>query len=64
MARFGLDPATCIVVEDSERGLAAATAPGLPCLIVLSEWTKNGDFRNARKVLGSIREVPEAVGVP
>ena len=46
------------MVEDSERGLASATAAGLDCLIVLSEWTKDGDFRKARKVLGSIAEVP------
>jgi ABC-type dipeptide/oligopeptide/nickel transport system ATPase component len=49
VAQPGLDPATCIVVEDSERGLTSATAAGLPCLIVLSEWTKDGDFRKARR---------------
>ena len=32
MARHDLRPKDCIVVEDSERGLAAATAAGLPCL--------------------------------
>ena len=61
MARHSLRPEECIVVEDSERGLAAAMAAGLPCLIVLSEWTKDGDFRNARKVLGSIWEVPNEI---
>ena len=49
------------MVEDSERGLAAATAAGLECLIVFSEWTKDGDFRKARKVLGSIAEVPNEI---
>jgi HAD superfamily hydrolase (TIGR01509 family) len=58
LARNGLRSEECIVVEDSERGLAAATAAGLPCLIVLSEWTKDGDFRRACRVLESIREVP------
>ncbi len=61
IARHNLRREECIVVEDSERGLAAATAAGLPCLIVLSEWTKDGDFRSACKVLNSIREVPGAV---
>jgi HAD superfamily hydrolase (TIGR01509 family) len=56
--RYGLQSDQCIVVEDSERGLASATAAGLACLIVLSEWTKDGDFRKARKVLKSIQEVP------
>ena len=59
--RFGLRPEQCIVVEDSERGLASATAAGLRCLIVLSEWTRNGDFSGAYKVLESIRDVPREV---
>ena len=61
MARNGLRPEACIVVEDSERGLAAATSAGLRCLIVLSEWTKDGDFRTAHKVLDGMREVPGEV---
>ncbi len=59
--RHGLRPEECIVVEDSERGLVSARAAGLECLIVVSEWTKDGDFRKATKVLGSIRCVPEEV---
>jgi beta-phosphoglucomutase-like phosphatase (HAD superfamily) len=61
MARHDLRPEDCIVVEDSERGLAAATAAGLPCLIVLSDWSRDADFSGAAKVLASIRDVPEAV---
>jgi HAD superfamily hydrolase (TIGR01509 family) len=59
LERFALQPATCIVIEDSERGLAAATAAGLKCLIVQSEWTKDGDYCHARNILQTIREVPE-----
>ena len=61
LERNGRHPANYIVVEESERGLAAATAAGLECLIVRSEWTKDGDFGTARKVLESIGEVPEEV---
>lgn len=61
LERFDLHPADCIVIEDSERGLAAAKAAGLECLIIHSEWTKDGDFQTARKVLESIRDVPEEV---
>jgi HAD superfamily hydrolase (TIGR01509 family) len=61
MERHGFRPDECIVVEDSERGLTAATAAGLECLIVLSEWTKDGDFRRARKVLENVSCVPEEV---
>ena len=58
MARHDLRPEDCIVVEDSERGLAAATAAGLPCLIVLSDWSRDADFSGAAKVLENIRDVP------
>ncbi len=61
MSRHGLRPEQCVVVEDSPRGLGAALAAGIPCLIVLSEWTRDGDFSGARKVLESIREVPAEV---
>ena len=61
MKRHCLVPEQCIVVEDSERGLASARAAGLECLIVLSEWTKDGDFSQACKVLGNISEVPDEV---
>jgi HAD superfamily hydrolase (TIGR01509 family) len=59
--RYRLRPENCIVVEDSERGLASAVAAGLECVIVLSEWTKGGDFRKAAKVLTNIRCVPNEV---
>jgi len=41
IARYRLQPDQCIVVEDSERGLAAATGAGLECLIVRTEWSKD-----------------------
>ena len=47
----------CIVVEDSERGLAAATAAGLRCIIVPSRLTAGRPFTGAYKVVGDIREV-------
>ena len=59
--RHNLRPEDCIVVEDSERGLAAATAAGLRCLVVLSHWTQDGDFGRADQILQSIRDVPRAV---
>jgi beta-phosphoglucomutase-like phosphatase (HAD superfamily) len=61
LKRHHLRPEQCIVVEDSERGLASAMAAGLECLIVLSEWSKDGDFRKARKVLSNLAEVPSEV---
>ena len=49
----------CIVIEDSERGLRAALAAGLKCLVIPTGLTIQSDFTGAEKVLSSITEVPE-----
>jgi HAD superfamily hydrolase (TIGR01509 family) len=59
--RHNLRPEDCVVVEDSERGLAAATAAGLRCLVVLSHWTQDGDFSKADRVLQGICDVHGAI---
>ena len=41
----------CLAVEDSERGLAAATAAGVPCVVVPSDLTRGGEFASAHRVL-------------
>lgn len=55
--RAGVAKDACIVIEDSERGLAAATAAGLKCVIVPSRLTAGRPFIGAYKILGNIREV-------
>jgi HAD superfamily hydrolase (TIGR01509 family) len=57
----GLERENCLIVEDSERGLAAAKAAGIRCLVVPNMLTQDGNFSGAYKVLGSIREVVEIV---
>lgn len=61
MERHGLRPEHCIVVEDSERGLASATAAGVNCIVVLSEWTQGGDFTTAVAVVENIFGVADEV---
>ena len=61
ISRYRLQPDQCIVVEDSERGLAAARAAGLECLIVRTEWSKDGDFSKACRVVDSVADVAEEV---
>lgn len=51
VARLGLPPARCLVIEDSERGLRAAKAAGLACWVVPWGLTVSGDFRTADAVL-------------
>jgi HAD superfamily hydrolase (TIGR01509 family) len=61
LQRYDLDRDRCIVIEDSERGLKAASAAGLECVVVLSEWTKDGDFGRAVAVVedlgGALEEI-------
>lgn len=53
----GVDPAAGVAVEDSARGLEAATAAGLRCVIVPSRLTRTQTFDGALR-LESIRELP------
>jgi HAD superfamily hydrolase (TIGR01509 family) len=45
--RNGLKRQHCIIVEDSERGLAAAKAAGIRCIMVPNSLTKDDDFSGA-----------------
>jgi len=54
----GLAAEDCIVVEDSERGLSAATACGIRCIVVPNEWTSSGNFDTAWSVVERIDCVP------
>jgi HAD superfamily hydrolase (TIGR01509 family) len=47
----------CIVIEDSERGLLAATAAGLKCIVIPTGLTRNGNFKNAYMILKNIKEI-------
>ncbi len=57
LARTGLHPSECLVVEDSERGLRAAKAAGLSCWVIPTALTRAGDFRAADRVLRAAEEV-------
>ena len=58
LTRSGFRPEECLVVEDSERGLQAAVAAGIRCIVIPNDLTGGGDFRGAWHVLGSCREIP------
>ncbi len=45
-----LDPADCLVVEDSGIGVAAARAAGLPVIVTISAFTAGEDFTGASLV--------------
>ena len=52
--KLNLNPAHCIVVEDSRNGLLAARAAGMACIVTFNEITKNEDFSEAAIVLSSL----------
>lgn len=59
--RHGWRPEECLVIEDSPRGLTAATRAGMRCIVVPTELTRGGDFARALCVLDSVRDVAAAV---
>jgi HAD superfamily hydrolase (TIGR01509 family) len=59
VARADVAKDECIVVEDSERGLVAATAAGLRCIVVPSRLTAGCAFAGADRVLSDIKELPQ-----
>jgi beta-phosphoglucomutase len=56
-AGLGQIPAACLVIEDSTKGLGAARAAGIPCVVVPNDYTRGGDFSGAAAVLASIGEL-------
>ena len=55
--RSGCRQEECLVIEDSERGLTAAKAAGLRCIVVPSEFTRGSNFVGAYKVLENLPEL-------
>ena len=53
--------AEALVVEDSPRGLAAAKAAGLKCLIVKSDFTRGLNFEGADLVFDSLDKLGLAI---
>ncbi|MBE9159160.1 HAD family hydrolase [Nodosilinea sp. LEGE 06152] len=53
---MGLNPATCLVVEDSPQGLEAAIAAGLPTVVTVNDYTRNYALPGARLVISHLGE--------
>ena len=51
---MALDPARCVVVEDSNIGLRAAKAAGLACIVTKSSYTGDEDFALANLVVNDL----------
>jgi beta-phosphoglucomutase-like phosphatase (HAD superfamily) len=57
--KSGFQKKECIAIEDSERGLISAKRAGISCIVIPTELTKTGNFSQADKILGNIKEVLE-----
>ncbi len=51
-----LEPSQCIAIEDSENGILAARAAGLPTLITVNNYTQQQNFDGAVAVLSDLGE--------
>ena len=61
LKKSGCRPEECLVVEDSPRGLAAAQAAGIRCLVVPNELTRGNAFPGALRILEDCRQIPAVI---
>lgn len=59
LRRLGVAADQCVVVEDSPRGLTAALAAGLRCIVVRHPLTRHYDFPGAYKVVDHMGQLHE-----
>ncbi len=52
--KLNLNPADCVVVEDSRNGLLAAVAAGMTGVVTVNPLTQNEDFSEAAIVLSCL----------
>lgn len=57
LARLGIAAAECVVVEDSPRGLAAARAAGIRCIVLRHRLTRQCSFDGAYRVVDSVQQL-------
>ena len=58
MQRAGAAAAECVAIEDSERGLQAATGAGVRCIVIPTPLTERGNFAGALRVIDRVSELP------
>ncbi len=57
-SRLAIEPPRCLVVEDTERGLASADRAGMRCIVIPNALTEAGNFDRAHGVLDTMHELP------
>jgi HAD superfamily hydrolase (TIGR01509 family) len=59
LTRFSATPEQALVIEDSERGLRAAIAAGIDCVVVANEFVTGQNFSEATHFIDSLADLPE-----
>ena len=59
--RLGLHASSCVAIEDTQRGIDAATGAGVRCFACTSPMTRGTTFEGAVEILDSVGELPAAV---
>lgn len=54
--RLELEPADCLVIEDSDNGLNSAIAAGLTTVVTVNNYTQQQDFSQAALVVSDLGE--------
>src|SRR5436853_544291 len=57
LKRLGLKGEECLVIEDSPRGLRAATDAGIRCIILRNRMTMHHEFTGAHRVVDSMDDL-------
>ena len=57
LERLGMRAQECLVVEDSPRGLQAATAAGIRCIVLRNALTRGHDFAGAWRVVDTMPQL-------
>ena len=62
MRKFNATREECLVIEDSQRGLNAAIAAKIECVVVANEFTATHDLSKADYKIETIKELPKLLG--
>lgn len=54
---LNIQPAECVVIEDSETGVMAGVAAGMKVIVVPNKYTTHQDFSKADRIINSLNEI-------
>jgi beta-phosphoglucomutase len=55
--RLGVSPAECVVLEDAEKGVIAASLAGMRCIAIPNQHTRHHDFSKATRICHSLDDI-------